>query len=521
MTSSDWNGLFSMGVDAVSDNTIASNSLTDCSNTTAQQQDLSLWDIPLSKYEGYYDATSNCYPVGPGDQVTPQNLPIAPQSSGSTMNTTDDGSFASWPQTTFQDMAMSSMQPFADPTLHYADHNPFGFNSAGQHQHQTQTHSALPLSTLPPVPATNGLPVYDLDCANNGKQGKDETDISLVIPHELHDPYWNFFNPVNDNNSVSLPTYTVSQTHSSEGYQTSQLSNSMLCQSNYNNYPIPEPLPDWPTMNTYNGLTSPSASESASPMSTAVMLDAKTSFGAHSFAGSMDSNSTPLPALTYSQGSPTDLEDSPRTSQHEDHNQQQGQQGSSNDQANIGLSLEPERHRVLRNNRVDVGNHKSSTGRTRLSRINSAPSTWRLVPTKTSAYYTTHRRKNPKDALLVEWKNAGLSYKQIRERASFTEAESTLRGRYRNLTKARDQRVRKPLWLAEDIRLLKEGLKFYMAGSIFPRADPTQINVEDLNIDASKVPWKKIAEYIASNGGSYHFGNATCKKQWLKIQGVL
>ncbi len=36
-----------------------------------------------------------------------------------------------------------------------------------------------------------------------------------------------------------------------------------------------------------------------------------------------------------------------------------------------------------------------------------------------------------------------------------------------------------------------------------------------------KVPWKRVAEYIANNGGSYHFGNATCRKRWDVLnQGV-
>lgn len=34
---------------------------------------------------------------------------------------------------------------------------------------------------------------------------------------------------------------------------------------------------------------------------------------------------------------------------------------------------------------------------------------------------------------------------------------------------------------------------------------------------ASKIPWKQISEYIASHGGSYHFGNATCRKKWDEI----
>lgn len=33
-----------------------------------------------------------------------------------------------------------------------------------------------------------------------------------------------------------------------------------------------------------------------------------------------------------------------------------------------------------------------------------------------------------------------------------------------------------------------------------------------------KIPWKQVAEYIAKNGGSYHFGNATCRKKYDEIR---
>jgi hypothetical protein len=35
-----------------------------------------------------------------------------------------------------------------------------------------------------------------------------------------------------------------------------------------------------------------------------------------------------------------------------------------------------------------------------------------------------------------------------------------------------------------------------------------------------KIPWKRVADYIWHHGGSYHFGNATCKKKWWEVQGV-
>lgn len=58
-----------------------------------------------------------------------------------------------------------------------------------------------------------------------------------------------------------------------------------------------------------------------------------------------------------------------------------------------------------------------------------------------------------RDHLLVELKNQGLSYKEIRARGNFTEAESTLRGRYRTLTKPKEERVRKPEWTEQDVSL--------------------------------------------------------------------
>lgn len=56
-----------------------------------------------------------------------------------------------------------------------------------------------------------------------------------------------------------------------------------------------------------------------------------------------------------------------------------------------------------------------------------------------------------KDAFLVQSKLAGMSYKQIKEKGQFTEAESTLRGRFRTLTKQKEHRVRKPEWQERDV----------------------------------------------------------------------
>ncbi|KAK3368569.1 hypothetical protein B0H63DRAFT_515143 [Podospora didyma] len=104
-----------------------------------------------------------------------------------------------------------------------------------------------------------------------------------------------------------------------------------------------------------------------------------------------------------------------------------------------------------------------------------------------------------KDEFLVRNKRAGMTYKEIRRAGGFTEAESTLRGRYRTLTKKRDERVRKPEWTEKDVQLLEAGVYKLTNGN------PSK---------ATTIPWKKVAQYIQDNGGTYLFGNATCRKRW-------
>lgn len=62
-----------------------------------------------------------------------------------------------------------------------------------------------------------------------------------------------------------------------------------------------------------------------------------------------------------------------------------------------------------------------------------------------------NQRATAKDRELIRWKNQGLSYKEIKARGGFNEAESTLRGRYRTLTKPKHLRVRKPEWQQKDV----------------------------------------------------------------------
>lgn len=56
------------------------------------------------------------------------------------------------------------------------------------------------------------------------------------------------------------------------------------------------------------------------------------------------------------------------------------------------------------------------------------------------------------EKFLVASKKAGMTYRAIRKAGGFTEAESTLRGRYRGLTKTASERLRKPEWTDNDVR---------------------------------------------------------------------
>jgi hypothetical protein len=63
----------------------------------------------------------------------------------------------------------------------------------------------------------------------------------------------------------------------------------------------------------------------------------------------------------------------------------------------------------------------------------------------------TSQQRIAKDKFLLDSKRIGKSYKQIRLEGGFTEAESTLRGRHRTLTKKPEERVRKPEWDGNDV----------------------------------------------------------------------
>ncbi|KAM0517497.1 hypothetical protein ACHAPE_005029 [Trichoderma viride] len=111
--------------------------------------------------------------------------------------------------------------------------------------------------------------------------------------------------------------------------------------------------------------------------------------------------------------------------------------------------------------------------------------------------------RETKDRFLVEARAFEVSYKMIKLHGRFKEAESTLRGRYRTLTKAKEDRVRDPQWTAIDIQLLKEAVQVY-AGSEHP--------------DEAGISWMMVSQYIKNHGGSYSFGYNTSHRRWLHLE---
>ncbi|KAL7911316.1 hypothetical protein GGI35DRAFT_478677 [Trichoderma velutinum] len=108
-----------------------------------------------------------------------------------------------------------------------------------------------------------------------------------------------------------------------------------------------------------------------------------------------------------------------------------------------------------------------------------------------------------KDLFLVESRRQNISYKDIKRLGNFSEAESTLRGRYRTLTKDKKDRVRDPKWTEIDIDLLKEAVRVLGHG---------------VHPDRAKLSWMKVSNYISNHGGSYEFGYSTCHRRWVQLE---
>ncbi|KAI5370048.1 hypothetical protein Slin14017_G009270 [Septoria linicola] len=115
--------------------------------------------------------------------------------------------------------------------------------------------------------------------------------------------------------------------------------------------------------------------------------------------------------------------------------------------------------------------------------------------------------RRDRDKYLLKMRNEGFSYKEIKRRGNFREAESTLRGRVRVLTKDKADRVRRPEWTEDDLRLLDRAVSRFSGTHGRGRGR-----------DGGRLPWKKVAEYLVQHGSSYHFAAATCARKWKEIE---
>ncbi|EED16109.1 conserved hypothetical protein [Talaromyces stipitatus ATCC 10500] len=138
-----------------------------------------------------------------------------------------------------------------------------------------------------------------------------------------------------------------------------------------------------------------------------------------------------------------------------------------------------------------------------------------------------------RDRYIVMGKSLKLSYGQIRAIAGWTAAESTLRGRFRNCTKEKHERVRKPEWTLIDIVLLQQGVleqATTLLNNTAPRRKPNGeiyrhepgkvYTVSTLPLGIEKdISWKGVGEFIINHGGTYRFGAMTTKKKWFAVTG--
>ncbi|KAI5814033.1 hypothetical protein BZA77DRAFT_345963 [Pyronema omphalodes] len=133
----------------------------------------------------------------------------------------------------------------------------------------------------------------------------------------------------------------------------------------------------------------------------------------------------------------------------------------------------------------------------RRSNTSTGPRRIRKAMPSTAPYISNDAQAKAEhnDAMLVHLRRQGISYKSIKQRLDLDEAESTLRGRFRTLTKPKNERLRKPMWADSDIKLLLEIV------------DPS----------LPQIKWKQVSDNIVNRGGSYRFGSSTCKKQYLAL----
>lgn len=278
----------------------------------------------------------------------------------------------------------------------------------------------------------------------------------MVSPQTLHNGSWDFFDPMNqypgiagqslgssqapfDMGSSGLSTNLGAPSLPPASTQAAHMQNQAQTQASLADDPMASLSPTWPEWQVYGSNGFSSDSEMASPVSPTIPAHMQASLDNHSFSGSLDSNnSMAMPALTYSQGSPaSDWEDISSSYPGEQRHARDGNESTAN------LSR--------RSRGPQAQNNNTRFAMLPYQGVAAAERDPPPPPPPVDGYTRIRGNRARKDELLVRWKKSGMSYRQIREQGGFTEAESTLRGRFRTLTKCREERVRKPLWTAEDV----------------------------------------------------------------------
>lgn len=116
-----------------------------------------------------------------------------------------------------------------------------------------------------------------------------------------------------------------------------------------------------------------------------------------------------------------------------------GTKSSSPDVANSSSSTYPPRGQNIRPS-VKKSTTSSSPRRAR-----------KAIPPASSV--PASEKYDEADMQLVRLRQQGVSYKNIKTQLNLEEAESTLRGRFRTLTKPKNERLRKPIWAEADVSI--------------------------------------------------------------------
>ncbi|KAK7514750.1 hypothetical protein IWZ03DRAFT_424778 [Phyllosticta citriasiana] len=361
----------------------------------------------------------------------------------------------------YHENVVKDSEDWRGPRVTSAPDLSFGYGEGVDAPRQTPLYSVPSNQEVDQAPSTLlNAPLTDAETSPAFRSSHKTEDSPFTEPQALHGSAWAWLHPTNQYDDM-LPradhavVQDVAPSPASTAPCGNVLSKNPLLENHYTGLPV------WngPEL----GFSSSESESKPSPVPS-------TSFypGQMLWTGENSSFGSDVPALTYSQASPaSDWEDVPAEAQCQN-DVVEGPQAA-------GYSL-----RNLRQRRI-VGPSDEEEA-------------W-------------------KNDFLVDKKRAGWTYKMIKQQGGFTEAESTLRGRYRALTKQRKDRVRKPVWQRRDIQLLREAVSKHFVGRFVSNSDV------DMYIDPNKILWKDVADYIRDNGGSYHFGNATCKKMWLKIHG--